>query len=690
MLAVPRQEQPTLDKPTNRQALLPAQNNRRTGLLGAILVLAALVRLTGLDLGWFLQDQVRDGMTALGIISGREFPLVGPQAALSTMNLVGPLYYYLLAFSYGISPDPMVGVALISLLNLLSVYLTYRLGTEMFGPPVGLVAAALYAVFPMAILSSKVLWNPGFVPFFTVSLLLTLWRFLVGRQPWTLAAAIFLLGVLLQMHMSGAIFVILFPIALLLYRPPVRLGPLVVGLLGVLCLYVPYGLFQFQQGFPDLHKLLAWIGPNPAQSFWLVASRALWSPFLLPERFAAALPGGRFPWIFPLIQRAELGLLCLALLVLVVRVVKTADRRPYVLLALWFALPFIIFTQNRIGVMWYYFDVIYPAQFLAIGLLTQAFLDYVPRLNSQRMSDWAQPAVALLVGICILGQAWFIFSFERQIKRSGVLSFTGHILLSFADPGHGIMTTMPIRYKRDLARRFQQGFNVNFTILEHRAHGAVYQLFREDKGFLFRSVPQHQPHGQPDSAAHYLIIRHDLPVPLDQGRELAVGPYKIVAYQPTIRYESWRWSASPGAEWWSAEFDDAAWSAVTLPARKIPNPAIYEGIPYMRWPGKTVAFRGWLEVRSAEQPLWLGLNIRHSHFVQQDVAALYLNGQALKPSRIDPYDTVNSRNTEVIVDATSALQVGSNLVAFEITGVSDEFDLDLYELWAARHVNHKP
>jgi hypothetical protein len=37
-------------------------------------------------------------MAALGILSGRDFPLVGPQAAFCTLNLVNPLYYYLLYF----------------------------------------------------------------------------------------------------------------------------------------------------------------------------------------------------------------------------------------------------------------------------------------------------------------------------------------------------------------------------------------------------------------------------------------------------------------------------------------------------------------------------------------------------------------------------------------------------------------
>ena len=73
-------------------------------LLAVMLILGAWVRLSALELGWFLEDQVRDRMSALVILSGRDFPLVGLQAAFSTLNLVSPLYYYLLyllAIPYG-------------------------------------------------------------------------------------------------------------------------------------------------------------------------------------------------------------------------------------------------------------------------------------------------------------------------------------------------------------------------------------------------------------------------------------------------------------------------------------------------------------------------------------------------------------------------------------------------------------
>jgi hypothetical protein len=656
-------------------------------LLAATLAVGAWVRLTGLDLGWFLQDQVRDGMAALGILSGREFPLLGPQAALSTVNLVGPFYYYLLALPYGVNPNPIVGVGFINLLNLLSIYVTYRLGTEMFGRPVGLVAAALYAVFPMAVLSGKALWNPGFIPFFSTLFLLALWRFLVGRRPWALTPVLFLLGMLLQIHMSGAIFVVLLPVALLLYRPPLRRWPLLVGLASVGLLYVPYVLFQVQHGFPDAQKLFAWAGNNPAVPAWLIAWWGFWTPFLLPERLVATFPGDVSPILFAVVQRTELVLLALGIVALVTLVIKARDRRPYILLALWFALPFIIVPHNKIAVMWYYFDILYPAQFLIIGLLSQTIVGdgLIPSRRGISAPNGCRLALVLLAGTTVAVQVWFMMSFERAVKHTGVFNFTADIVVNFPDPGPRVMATMPLGYKRALAKRFLNEFGVEHAILERRGHGAMYQLFREDKGFLFQTLAPRLPNRPFDPALQYLIIRDDLQVSLEQEYEERVGAYRIVAYHPMLRYESWRWSVSPQPGWRSEEFDDSAWTASPLPARVVPDPAVYAAVPYVRWAAKTLAFRGWMEAASAGQPVWLVLNIRDSPFFPHEVKGLTLNGQLISPLRTVAHDSINCRNIEVTVDVTTVLRAGANLVAFEITGANGEFDLDLYELRLAMH-----
>jgi hypothetical protein len=668
-------------------APLPMAARSGRGLLVAIIGLAAYVRFTGLEIGWFLQDQVRDGMAALGIVSGDELPLVGPQAALSTVNLVGPLYYYLLALPYALSADPVVGVAFLNLLNLVAVYLTYRLGNDMFGPSVGVVAAALYAVFPAVVLSGKALWNPGFVPFFAMLFWWALWRFLMGSRPWLLALVLFLLGVLLNIHMSGAIFALLLPLALLLYRPPLRPGPLVVGILGGVALYLPYLLFELRQGFPDLFRAISWAGKNPSMPFWSIAWRGFWVPFLLPERWAEALPHGLAPWLLPWVQRAELALCVVALVALVGGLPWAADRRPHVLLAGWLLLPYAVVPFNRVGVMWYYFDIVYPAPFLAIARLSRwPWRGWAKTATLWRAPRWAGVLAWGALGGFVLTQSWFLINFAEAVARAGVLRITPEVVLSAPLPRDRAMETMPLGYKKALAAHFLRHFGADHLTLERRAHGAIYEQFREDKGFLFRAVARGGTPPAPDPAAHYLLLRRDAGVAVEQGQTVDVGPYTLVAYRPMIQYETWRWSATPGPEWWREEMPEAGWMPSSLPVRRIPDAAIYEAIPYAQWPASPVAFRGWMEVPAADEACWLAINIRHPHGLPQQVSALYVNGRPIAPLHSRAYDGINSRSIEVIADVAPALRPGANLIAFAVAGDQGLFDLDVYELRRVRRL----
>jgi 4-amino-4-deoxy-L-arabinose transferase-like glycosyltransferase len=653
-------------------------------LLASILALGAWTRFSGLDLGWFLQDQVRDATIALEIVSGRDFPLVGPEAG-ATFHL-GPLFYYLLAIPYGLSINPLVGLVFQTLLNLISIYLAYRLGKEMFGPAVGLVGAALYAVFPSAVLSGRPLWNPGFIPVCTTLFLVMLWHFLVRSRPWRLVPLLLLLGALLQIHASTIIFVLLLPAALLLYRPTLSLGALLSGLLCLVLLYTPLLMIEVQHGFPDVYNLLLWVQKPPSshnlQPFWVTAWRGLWVPFLLPQRLATALPNWTLPGLFAVIQWVELVVLGLGVLTLGVRLVKSADRRPYLLLAFWFILPFIIIPHLKVSIPWYYFDVLYPAQFLVIGLLAQLWLDVWPATRSRwRPQYWLRFAIYTLIGAFVVAQVWFTMSFDRAVRQAGVLRGDPADATLNLPPGSGgvIVESIPLRFELALAELFLREFGVGHAALEKVAHGAVFQQFREDKGFSFLIVSPGKVPGHLDPSLHYVLLRSKAKVVLGRGRQVRSGPYRILAYHPSIRYDSWKWSTNPGPEWQGEAFDDSTWRPLHLPVRQVPNRAAHEPIPYSPWPGKTVAFRGWLEVPSAEQRFWLILNIR-DFWAPHTVQALYLNGQPLKLVRTHSYDTFTSRNIEVIVDVTSDLRLGSNLVAFQITGPNELFDLDVYEL----------
>src|SRR5262249_10564366 len=136
-------------------------------ILLAIVAIAVFVRLYRLDLTWFFLDQVRDLTTAADIASGRTAPLLGPYGGW-TQGYLGPLYYYLFAVPALFTAHPLGPVVFLVLCNVFTVLLLHRLASHYFGAPVAIVACALFAVFPLAVISSRILWNPGLVPLFTM------------------------------------------------------------------------------------------------------------------------------------------------------------------------------------------------------------------------------------------------------------------------------------------------------------------------------------------------------------------------------------------------------------------------------------------------------------------------------------------------------------------------------------------
>jgi hypothetical protein len=56
-----------------------------------------------------------------------------------------------------------------------------------------------------------------------------------------------------------------------------------------------------------------------------------------------------------------------------------------------------------------------------------------------------------------------------------------------------------------------------------------------------------------------------------------------------------------------------------------------------------------------------------------------MNGEPIEPARTVRLDPFYSHNIEVQAEITSGLRPGANLIAFEITGTSGSFDLDVYE-----------
>lgn len=659
--------------------------------LVCVLALAAGVRLTGLDLGWFMTENARDAMEALRIVEGKNLPLVGP--INPKVYALGPLYYYLIAIPFWFSKDPVAAVFFLSLLNLTSVYVTYRLGREFFSPTVGLVGAALYAVFPMAVFSAKALWNPGLIPFFTIIFFYALYQFLIASRPWGLTVAFVALGCLLQVHLGGLALLLILLLCLLIFRPPFPWRHALAGSAIVLALYASYFAFEAQRGFqaiPQAFRFIRQDGQVAAQESQLaVIWKAVQAPFIIPTGMAEGFLAAPPPFFKP-VQYLELilfvgGSVWLLLWCFTRWRRMGAFPRPEGLLLLWLAIPLLTLTLKKQGLMWYYFDLLYPSQFLVIGLAVDSLLRAGGQGRAVRplLRGVAFTSI-LVIGVVVCAQAWFQKALQHNIVASGALRLPTEIVLRFPDPSwwvreRHLLELMPMKYQRDLTAALLANSSMDKRDFFLNVHGSPFEDMTENRGYFYHVLSRGENGGASD---HQLVLREQGWPGEVEGLRKKVGPFVVVEYRTSVQYDSWRYSKWASQGWFTRGIDDSSWVHARMPARNLPDLSVVEWTPPFNWEGSPVYYRGLAEVTGDARDLHLVVSIRdlpHAAY-RHRLGAFYLNGQELKPLLTRSYLTIVKRSTEVIFDAGPHLRPGSNLMAFVVTGTSPAFDLDVYEV----------
>ena len=143
--------------------------NRHSDLLWIsfllIFLIAAYFRLASLSLAEFKSDEAGTSVVLRALVEHGTIPLLGP--ALSTGGSAGPIYYYILAIPFLVSTNPIVASAFVACLNIVGVAFTFKFAREFFNERIALIATALAAVSPFAILFSRKIWNPDLIFPFT-------------------------------------------------------------------------------------------------------------------------------------------------------------------------------------------------------------------------------------------------------------------------------------------------------------------------------------------------------------------------------------------------------------------------------------------------------------------------------------------------------------------------------------------
>ncbi|MCL5091190.1 MAG: glycosyltransferase family 39 protein [Patescibacteria group bacterium] len=148
----------------------------------------------------FLGDEGRDALVWYRMLHGK-LTLIGPMTSIGNMYL-GPLFYYLMFPFYLVlgTTGPSIGTALFA--GATTFFLWY-FGKAWFSKKVGLIAAFLYAISPVAIVLSRSAWNPNIMPFFALLIIWGVWQFWQKEDYRWLAVEGVLLSFAIQSHYLG-------------------------------------------------------------------------------------------------------------------------------------------------------------------------------------------------------------------------------------------------------------------------------------------------------------------------------------------------------------------------------------------------------------------------------------------------------------------------------------------------------
>jgi 4-amino-4-deoxy-L-arabinose transferase-like glycosyltransferase len=420
--------------------------------LVSILALALVLRMGWPTLAEFKRDEATVVRRALAIAYEGDLPAVGVGASMGTANL--PLTLYLTAIPLRVSRDPVAAVLFIGLLNGLAVLACYAFAQAHFGRAVGLISSFLFAVNPWAVLFGRKLWCRT-LPLATLAFFVAVYATFVRRRPWALVGVFAALAVLVGLQLEGIAFIPITLLLLLLYRRDVTLRPLIVGV----CLFAlamsPYVVHDALHGWSSLRSFVTYARGDSRLSFdalryafFLTGSYGIhgMAGALYPE-YLAGLPN--LWWLNTLMMAA----LVVALLYALLRVVRRTgdDRRPLVLLLVWFVVPILLQTRSTAPVHIHYFVLLYPVQFLLIGILLVDGSAELGRALRSRFStpDWrplgqmVSPFALTVIVLLLLWGGWQVLVTARLFVFVEQHPTTG---------GYGI----PLKYSRAAALQAQQ------------------------------------------------------------------------------------------------------------------------------------------------------------------------------------------------------------------------------------------
>lgn len=438
------------------------KNRRYRAIVAMLFLVAAWLRLSHPGVCYFNTYVERDWIRTYEMLKGEAFHLAGAELTQGG-RLPGPWHYLLQLGAMIVTPDPVSLFILVGLLSVVALYIAYRFGVRFFGERAGLFALALFAVFPIAVIGLRYLWNPTFLFAFTAGALYCLAStLLVPRRRYLIALAI-LIPFTVSFHISGIYLIPLCVVFFLLFRPGYSRKDYGIATLVFFLMFAPFLVGEILNGFQNvrpvvsLSETVAMAGleiptlvssrysfnPSAFHAFSFNVYPRVWDEYPYFGSFSYyTLFVTQFPDYFPAacsvlmetffaLARVHFGVYLAAMIYAVVRLVTLQrNRRPETAplrgaLFITVALPaMVLLAQSFLVVVAspkgkgsgvHYFYIIAPTQFWVIAFLLSELLEW----KGWKNLTFARAAVVPLFTFWIVLQGLFVGAELNWSARSG-------------------------------------------------------------------------------------------------------------------------------------------------------------------------------------------------------------------------------------------------------------------------------
>jgi hypothetical protein len=227
----------------------------------AIILIASILRLYRLDTSEFSGDQTFLFRLAYDTVHYGLIPATSNSSSIGTAHL--PLAVYFLVIPALFSSDPLWATVSTALFNVVAVLLTYIFTRRYYGHLAATIAALLYATAQTTIVFSRFIWQPSLMAPFTILFVFALFWGVVERRKGWFFPAIFLLGVMIQLHDLAILLAVPLLVAILLVPKTIRLRDIVFGIIALLVIYIPFLVWEVVTKFFDIHVIVASTHKSP-------------------------------------------------------------------------------------------------------------------------------------------------------------------------------------------------------------------------------------------------------------------------------------------------------------------------------------------------------------------------------------------------------------------------------------------